>query len=76
MEYSDLKIEPNPATSTIQISTDENVDELVIFNISGSIVMNDLDHNTPIDVSTLPDGMYIIHIKTEKGLRRSRFIKN
>lgn len=74
-----LKIFPNPATSTLQISNPSNIDgTLVLSNILGGTMGSfELQNSkTNIDISTLKSGMYIITLKNSEGLTFSkRFVK-
>ncbi len=77
---SAFKIYPNPATHRlfvdIKIETNEAV--LEIFDITGkqvrSIPVNQLNR-TEIDIQSLNSGIYILRMRTEKGIASSRFVK-
>jgi hypothetical protein len=71
-----VSVYPNPAVSTINISAIEKVEEVMIFNISGELVIDNSLNVSHIDVSDLPSGLYIIKVKTDQGLHRSKFVKD
>ena len=75
MEESNFSIYPNPATTSINIETEEKINDVLIFNVSGELIMNSELNDNSLDISELPSGVYIIHLSTEEGLHRSRFIK-
>lgn len=78
IEYlTDLNLWPNPANGTVNISFEATKTEVVSYsftNFLGQVVLEEsMDakkgHNTnKIDVSNLPDGTYLIQVKTEKEM--------
>ncbi len=56
---------PNPASGQIQIKSDEVIDELMIHDITGKILVmkNKPSSNETVDVSGLTSGLYIIQIR-------------
>ena len=55
------------------------IETIHIYNVLGEDVQSsDIGHRTSValDVSGLYKGIYFIEVKTEKGLRRKKFIKN
>jgi PKD repeat protein len=77
IELSDQEmIYPNPATNNLTIETPQK--SLVkIFNIQGRllITVKANDKKTDIDVSELPNGIYILELKTENGSDVIKFVK-
>jgi hypothetical protein len=68
-----LSIFPNPASDQITVKGCEAKSEILIANAVGKIVKsvkpNVVSHQAVIDVSNLPNGLYIItHIETAYGL--------
>lgn len=68
-----VKLFPNPSYSTISIETEAQINEVLIFNLSGYLVQRENRHN--FSVENLSKGMYVIEITTKNGLVRSHFIK-
>ncbi|MES2763172.1 MAG: LamG-like jellyroll fold domain-containing protein, partial [Bacteroidota bacterium] len=64
---------PNPSSSNITVQTDEDVQEIFVFNTFGSLVRT--EKTKTFSVEQLSTGIYIIHVKTEKGMNTLRFIK-
>ena len=62
-----FRIYPNPATSQVQISSDELLDQITIRDITGKVVMVQMnpDMNQTMDVSDLASGLYIV--ESRKG---------
>lgn len=62
-----FRMYPNPATSQVQISSDELLDMITIRDITGKVVMVQMnpDMNQTLDVSDLASGLYIV--ESRKG---------
>lgn len=71
--FSNIKIFPNPASETIQVSGINNPENYVIYNILGTkLKQGSISKNESIMVSELPPGLYFL--KLESGYT-SKFIK-
>ncbi len=76
-----FQIYPNPAKSVItieNISLDNYEEGLIsIYTIHGQLlVQKNLEgHKTKIDIIDFTEGMYILAVKTEKGMKVKKFIK-
>lgn len=65
---SDVRIYPNPASETLTIEAASAVDQLVVFNLLGTPVvqMNNVQSTNRLDVSQLAPGIYTI-VVTSNG---------
>ncbi len=74
--FQKLNIYPNPAKDNITIET-AKTGNLIICNIEGKELINQpiTDLQSQINVSMLPTGLYIAKFITDKGVERSKFIK-
>ncbi len=64
---SQISIYPNPATHFISIKSELNLDEIVIYNQTGKIVLKDKINDTKkIDISNFSKGIYFIKIFSDK----------
>jgi photosystem II stability/assembly factor-like uncharacterized protein len=74
-----LKIYPNPSSFniTIETSANQSQSELSIFNINGQVIMTRqiTEPLTQINISTMPDGVYVVKLVGEKGMQTGKFIK-
>jgi phosphatidylserine/phosphatidylglycerophosphate/cardiolipin synthase-like enzyme len=80
-----LSVYPNPATNALTIdipklcSTQYAVSNIEIYNLLGEKIFSTpiTDNRSPItiNVSAFPSGVYMVEVKTEKGVAVSKFIK-
>ena len=69
-----FSIAPNPASDFISIFTSEEIAKINIYTLHGQPVLQTTD--TEIDVSALPQGMYIVRAITVDGEQlQAKFIK-
>lgn len=75
-EVAGLSLFPNPSASQLQLNVPEGVSitETVFYNMLGQAVKR-TSSNTNWDVSMLSHGVYILAVKSSKGLSKLRFIK-
>ena len=67
-------ISPNPVNAILQIQTTEELAQVKIYNLTGQCVMQVVQ--TDIDVSALPQGMYILRaVTTNSTPLQAKFIK-
>ena len=69
---------PNPASDYIGISSDENIEKILISNTFGQLVyeLEIQSNSSRIDVSFLENGLYLISIFSDKGVVTEKFIIN
>ncbi len=76
---NDFEIYPNPVNDKINIVTEEIVEDIVVYTITGVIVCQQSTVNSQqtltIDLSDLKSGIYFVKINTEKGNIVKRIIK-
>lgn len=64
---------PNPSSNNITIQSIEEIKAVYIFNTLGDLVKTENTHT--FSVEQLSSGIYMIHVKTEKGMNTLRFIR-
>jgi len=75
-----IAVYPNPVTNTLTIDIPQAAGgNISIYNLLGEEVYS-TTNNKPqttnnIDVSAFPGGMYIVEVKTDKGVSENKFIK-
>ncbi len=74
---STVSLYPNPASQKVNVVATEQMNELVITDISGSILKRFVPASVSIeiDLSELPAGIYFIAAKTAKGVRQNKLVK-
>lgn len=67
---------PNPANDNLTIEATQQA-KIEITNIQGQLIktITTSGNKTNIDVSALPGGVYVVEVKTEKGINVVKFIK-
>lgn len=74
---SSFNIYPNPASDRLFIETENEINEVVVYDVYGRIqqtMVND-QQSLSIDVSNLSNGVYFVKIKSENNEVVKRFIK-
>jgi hypothetical protein len=61
-----VKLYPNPASSTITLSSGDQVVQASIYSLDGRLLIQQKTKHR-LDISMLADGMYIIHVSDEAG---------
>lgn len=75
---SKLSVYPNPATNVLNIDAkDSKISKATVKTIIGTEVMqlNLTSNNNSIDISSLPKGIYLLHIESADGKITKRIIK-
>ena len=70
-----INISPNPASTTLNIQSQDSIIDLKIIDITGRSTTPSLENNK-IDVSNLANGIYLLEATTTNGTFREKFIKN
>jgi len=73
LKTNELSVSPNPATNVLNIATDEQLENVTIYNINGALVKT--GNQNIIDISVLNQGMYVLKVQTNTGITQTRFIK-
>ena len=70
-----FSIYPNPASDRVFIATEANVEEVIVYTITGVAIYSEVDVNNTINVSDFASGVYFIKVRTDNGEAVQRFIK-
>jgi hypothetical protein len=65
---------PNPVTNSFKIDSSLDIENVKLYNINGRLVKT-FKANANYDVSNLAKGIYIVGIKTLKGLKTLKILK-
>ncbi len=75
----DFQVYPNPFQQYIVINNLGNtgIQSVQLFNqIGQTVYRQDSPANPTIELGTLPNGMYLLHITTDKGILIKKLIKD
>ena len=79
-QISSVQVYPNPVNDKLYIATEEEVEDVVVYSITGVIVGQQSTVNgqqtLTIDLSDLKSGIYFVKMNTGKGNIVKRIIKN
>lgn len=70
---NNMTLFPNPSSSILTIQTIEEIKAVYVFNTLGDLVKT--ENTNSFSVEQLASGIYMIHVKTEKGINTLRFIR-
>jgi uncharacterized repeat protein (TIGR02543 family) len=68
---------PNPAISTLQLQNLPQNAQITLLTVEGKFILQQtaLERQTTIDVSCLPNGMYLLKVNSKEGQMGGQFIK-
>lgn len=75
-ENAEFRVYPNPASSNVNISSDENISKVEVYNANGATVMtrNANSTNVTLNVEELGDGIYAVRVYTANGTGVRRMV--
>jgi hypothetical protein len=64
---------PNPVTDILNISSEKNINSVYVYSIDGQLVLNQVYHNTEIelDLSKLKTGIYLVKVNLNDGSQKN-----
>ena len=71
----DIALHPNPVKDLLQITTPINVEQAVIYDLSGRLVQQYAVVDNQVDVSGLASGVYLLRVEVDGVRFTSRFVK-
>ncbi|WEK69787.1 MAG: T9SS type A sorting domain-containing protein [Candidatus Chryseobacterium colombiense] len=74
-KMKNIEIFPNPVSDLITIKTDQKVENVSVYDISGKNSNVTILRDNKVDVRNLPAGSYIMTIETKEGKTTKKFIK-
>ncbi len=71
-----IKVYPNPVTNKLYFTGFAENSRVFIINLSGKVIFSQkITHGAPMDVSTLPQGIYFLKIISENSSVIRKFVK-
>lgn len=73
-----VSVQPNPTSSVVEVRSEAEMTSIEVFDSRGIRVMETPANGTEarLDLSTLPDGAYLLHIHTAKGTATRQVVKS
>ena len=75
-QVSNINIYPNPVQHTLYIQSEEMVEQVGIYDISGRMLLQETNPNQSIDISHLSSGIYLAKVRTVQGETIKKVVKN
>ena len=71
---SQMNIYPNPAVNYVTVTSENDIENIEIFNTVGQIIFNqnDLGNNITIKTNNYQNGIYFVRIKTAEGYQTQK----
>ena len=63
---------PNPASDYIFVDALDPIEYILMYNVNGELITKTTDKS--ICLSHLPNGIYVLHIVTEREILKTKFI--
>jgi hypothetical protein len=71
-----FSVSPNPFHDKIEIESAEMIEEIIIFDLAGKLVLRiDKPLTNTIDLGDLENGMFFVTVKTESGFFSEKIVK-
>ena len=73
-----ILVSPNPTTSFVQIKSNNNIKCIELYDVQGRILLTSLENSNKIElnISDQTNGIYFLKIKTDKGTKIEKLVKN
>lgn len=75
VEALNLKLYPNPVTSTFQIATQAKIEKVKVYSMVGALVKSIEGNYKTIDINNLNSGSYLLNVHTDAGVHKQIIIK-
>ena len=71
-----MSIYPNPTSGMLNVTSNEEIDSVEIFNsIGNSVISSKVSGNSSaIDMNNLPNGMYFVRVSTANGIETVKVV--
>ena len=68
LNFVNISVYPNPSSNFIAIKSAITIDNILLFNTTGSLILKAKNTFNAINIFSLSDGIYILKIELESGL--------
>ncbi|MDC0099945.1 T9SS type A sorting domain-containing protein [Crocinitomicaceae bacterium] len=73
--FNEVSIYPNPASDVLNVVVDAEESKVTIYNVTGNVVLNEVNPSTQINIAHLSAGAYVVEVSTINGVSRIQIIK-
>jgi len=73
---SHISIYPNPSNGIIQIKSDLDVQKLILYDVTGKLILTRSGNVKMVDISNLASSTYILEVQTKKRIFKQKIVKN
>ena len=75
LETPKLTLYPNPVSNSLYLTSNQKIENVLIYNITGALVKSISNNPESIDVSNLNSGSYLVKVTTNQGSFTQKIIK-
>ncbi|MDR7208488.1 T9SS type A sorting domain-containing protein [Flavobacterium piscis] len=75
VKTAQMTLYPNPVLSELNIDSDQTIQKVEVYNLTGSLIHTQQGDNNVADMSNLANGNYLVKVYTEKGVTTKIIIK-
>ena len=78
VNQTNVKIYPNPTKDIVFIESNDIINSLEIYDMQGKVLKKHSNNNkkAQITIQNLPNSIYLVKVKTDKGIQTFKVIKN
>ncbi|APY12251.1 hypothetical protein BWZ22_13900 [Seonamhaeicola sp. S2-3] len=75
LNTNSVKLYPNPVSDRLFIKSTEQIESVTIYNINGQLIKQAIEATNGVDISQLPNGLYMVQIQTNANTITQKFLK-
>lgn len=72
----EVSVTPNPVQNYLNVHSKQKIDEVSIYSLEGKLIKTVKDKFDQINVSSFPQGVYILNVHSGKTIKTQKVIKN
>lgn len=70
-----VRVYPNPASDVVNIISESEITGVTVYDLSGGTALSSTGDHSTIDISSLPKGIYLMHISTPETVKVTKLVK-
>jgi hypothetical protein len=72
---ANIEVYPNPASEYINVITQDKIEDIEMYDVSGKLILKDVSGRNQVLVSSLQNGTYFLKVKIKNQIINKKFIK-